>query len=92
LAKKKKAEKPQREFTRRQLSHLQKQRRRQRIIFYGGISVIAAVVIIILVGWVVGEYIPVHRTVIKVNDTEFSMSYYIDVLEIAVANRLFRMS
>jgi len=87
LAKKKKAEKPQREFTRRQLSHLQKQRRRQRIIFYGGISVIAAVVIIILVGWVVGEYIPVHRTVIKVNDTEFSMSYYIDVLEIAVANQ-----
>lgn len=87
MAKKKKAEKPQREFTRRQLSHLQKQRRRQRIIFYGGISVIAAVVIIILVGWVVGEYIPVHRTVIKVNDTEFSMSYYIDVLEIAVANQ-----
>ncbi len=87
LAKKKKTEKPQREYTRRQISHLQKQRRRQRIIFFGGIAVIAAVVIIILVGWIVGEYVPMHRTVIKANDAEFDMSYYIDVLEIAVASQ-----
>ncbi len=87
MAKKKKAEKPKREFTRRQLSHLQKQRRRQRIIFFGGIAVIAAVVVIILVGWIMGEYVPMHRTVLKVNDTEFNMSYYIDVLKIAAENQ-----
>ena len=84
MAKKtKKAEKPQREFTRRQLSQWQQQRRRQRIIFGGGIFVIAAVVLIVLVGWYLGEYRPVHQTVIRVNDTEFDMGYYIDTLRIA---------
>ncbi len=87
MAKKKKTEKPKREYTRRQLSHLQKQRRRQRFVFIGGIAVIAAVVIIVLAGWLVGEYFPLHRTVIKANDTEFDMSYYIDVLEIAAKNQ-----
>jgi len=84
LAKKtKKAEKPQREFTRRQLSQWQQQRRRQRIILGGGIFVIAAVVLIVLVGWYLGEYRPMHQTVIRVNDTEFDMGYYIDTLRIA---------
>jgi hypothetical protein len=87
LAKKKKAEKPQREFTRRQLSHLQKQKRRQRIIFIGGITVIAAVILIVLVGWFMGIYRPLRQTVLKVNDTKFDASYYIDVLEIAAANQ-----
>jgi len=83
LAKKtKKAEKPQREFTRRQLSHWQQQRRRQRIIFSGGIFVIAAVILTVLVGWYLGEYRPMHQTAIRVNDTEFDMGYYIDALRI----------
>jgi parvulin-like peptidyl-prolyl isomerase len=80
LAKKKKAAKPQREYTRRQLSQLQRQRRRQRILFYGGIFIIAAVVVIVLVGWYMGEYRPMHQTVIAVNDAEFDASYYIDAL------------
>lgn len=83
MAKKKKVEKPQREFTRRQLSHLQKQKRRQRFVFIGGVTVIAAVVLIVLIGWLIGEVLPLHKTVLKVNGTEFDTAYYIDVLKIA---------
>ncbi len=79
--KKKKLEKPQREFTRRQLSQFERQKRRQRIIFGGGIFIIAAIVLILLVGWYVGEYRPLHKTVITVNDTEFNTGYYIDALK-----------
>ena len=81
--KKKKAEKPPREFTRRQLSHYQQQKRRQRIIFGGGVFIIAAVVLIVLAGWFIGEYRPMHQTVIRVNDTEFNMGYYIDALRLS---------
>ncbi len=80
--KKKKAEKPPREFTRRQLSHYQQQKRRQRIIFGGGVFIIAAVVLLVLVGWFIAEYRPLHQTVIRVNDTEYDMGYYIDALRL----------
>ena len=83
MAKKKKTEKPPREFTRRQLSQFQRQRRRQRIIFGSGIFIIAAVVLIVLIGWYLGEYRPMHQTAIRVNDTEFDMGYYIDTLRIS---------
>ncbi len=83
MTKKKKAAKPQREYTRRQLSQLQRQRRRQRIFFYGGVFIIAAVVVIVLVGWYMGEYRPRHQTVIAVNDTEFDADYYIDAIRFA---------
>jgi len=33
-------------------------------------------------GWYVKEYQPLQQTVIRVNDTEFDMRYYIDVLEL----------
>jgi parvulin-like peptidyl-prolyl isomerase len=79
--KKKKAEKPPREFTRRQLSQLQRQRRRQRIIFYGGVFIIAAVILIVLIGWYMGEIRPLHKTVIRVYDTEFDTDYYIDAVK-----------
>jgi parvulin-like peptidyl-prolyl isomerase len=83
LAKKKKSEeKPPREFTRRQLSQWQRQRRRQRIILFGGIFIIVAVILTVLVGWYIGEYRPLHQTVIRVNDSEFNMGYYIDLLKI----------
>lgn len=36
-----------------------------------------------LVGWYIGEYRPLHQTVIRVNETEFNMNYYIDTLKIA---------
>ena len=81
--KKKRAEKPPRELTRRQLSHYQQQKRRQRIIFGGGVFIIAAVVLIVLVGWFIAEYRPLHQTVIRVNDTEYDMGYYIDALRLS---------
>jgi hypothetical protein len=87
LAKKKSVEKKPREMTRRQLSHHKRQQRRQRIIFIGGITVIVAVVLIILVGWFTGEYLPMHRTVIKVGDVKFDTRYYIDALKIYGANQ-----
>lgn len=81
MAKKRKEEKPK-EYTKRQLSHFKKQKRRQRIIFISGISIIAAIIVIILAGWYVGEYRPVHRTVIKINDAKFSAGYFIDLLKV----------
>jgi parvulin-like peptidyl-prolyl isomerase len=87
LAKKKKTEKKPREMTRRQLSQHKRQQRRQRIIFISGISIIAAVVLIVLVGWLIGEYLPMHRTVVKVNDVKFDTRYFIDALKIEAANQ-----
>jgi len=81
---KKKAKKPQREVTKRQLSHWQKQKRRQRIILGFGIFIVVAVLAIIGVGvytkWYVPEYKPLREIVIRVNDTEFNMDYYVKML------------
>ena len=79
---KKKIEKPKRESTKYQLSRWQKQKKRQRLILIAGISVIAAVAGVIGGGWYTKEYQPLQETVIRVNDTEFSMRYYIDMLEL----------
>jgi len=83
---KKKVEKPKREVTKRQLSQWQRQKRRQRIILGFGIFIIVAVLGIVGVGvynkWYIAEYKPLHQTVIRVNDTEFDMDYYIKVLKI----------
>jgi len=79
---KKKAEKPQREVTKRQLSHWQRQKRRQRIILGLGIFIIAAVFVIMGVGWYIGQYQPLHQTVIRVNDTKFNMKYYVEMLKL----------
>jgi len=67
-------------MTHRQLSHHKKAVRRQRFILFGGIAVIAAVVLIILAGWITGEYIPMHKTVLQVYDTGFNTAYFIDRL------------
>jgi len=77
---KKKAEKPQREVTRRQLSRWQQQKKRQRIIFGAGIFVVVAVLAIVGVGWYITQYQPLHQTVIRVNDVEFDMNYYVNML------------
>ena len=79
---KKKIEKPRREVTKYQLSRWQRQKKRQRLILIAGISVIAAVAGVIGGGWYTKEYQPLQETVIRVNDTEFSMRYYIDMLEL----------
>ena len=82
---KKKAEKPRREVTKRQLSRWQLQKRRQRILLGLGILVISAVLIVISVGvyqrWYIAEYKPRHQTVITVNDASFDMNYYINALK-----------
>ncbi|HUU08434.1 MAG TPA: peptidylprolyl isomerase [Dehalococcoidales bacterium] len=79
---KKNVEKPGRELTRRQLSHRRQQERRRRIITTAGIIIIALVVILVGVGWYLGDYRPRHETVIRVNDTEYDMNYYIRVLKL----------
>jgi len=88
LAKKKKVEKPRQELTKRQLSHWKKHQRRQRIIVGLGILVIAAVLVVIgagvYFGWYVPDVKPLGETVIRVNDTEFDMAYYVDTLKYQV--------
>ncbi len=79
---KKNAEKPGRELTRRQLSHRRQQERRRRIITTAGIIIIALVVILVGLGWYLGDYRPRHETVIRVNDTEYDMNYYMRVLKL----------
>ena len=77
---KKKVGKPKREVTKRQLSHWQRQRRRQRIILGLGIFIVAAVLGIMGAGWYISYYQPRHQIVIRVNNTEFNMDYYIKAL------------
>ncbi len=78
---KKKVEKPEREVTKRQLSHWQQQRKRQRIILGVGIFVVVAVSGIMGAGWYISHYQPLHQVVISVNNTEFNMDYYIKMLK-----------
>jgi len=82
LAKKGKIEKPKREVTKRQLSRWQQQKRRERIILGIGTLVIVAVLGIIGGGWYFSQYQPLHQTVIRVNDTEFDMNYYVKMLKL----------
>jgi parvulin-like peptidyl-prolyl isomerase len=70
------------EPTKHQLSRQQQQKKRQRIFLIIGISVIAAVAGVLGGGWYRDEYLPRQEIVIKVNDTEFNMGYYLDMLEI----------
>ncbi len=86
LAKKKEGM-PRREVTKRQLARWQQQRKRQRIIFGLGILVIVAVVVVMGAGWYLTEFQPLRETVIKVNDTEFDMNYYVKALEFYAADQ-----
>jgi len=86
LAKKKKhVEKPKRALTKRQLSHFKQHQRRQRLIFGAGILIVAAVLVVVgagvYFGWYVPDVKPLHETVIRVNDTEFNMDYYVKTLK-----------
>ncbi len=77
---KKRAEKPKRQVTRRQLSRWQRQKRRQRIIIGIGISVISIIVGLVGTG-IYLEYKPLGQTVVEVNDTKFNMDYYVNALK-----------
>ncbi len=81
MAKKKRPE-HKREFTRHQLSRQQQQQRRHRLFLIVGIAVIAVVGGVIGGGWYKNEYLPMRETVIRVNDTEFTMGYYVNMLEL----------
>jgi hypothetical protein len=84
LAKKTVPQQHTHEMTKRQLSHHRRAQRRQRFIFLGGIGVIAAVIIIIFTGWLTGEYLPTHKTIVQVNDVKFSTGYFIDRLKLVM--------
>ena len=77
---KKKVNQPQREMTKRQLSHWQRENRRQRIILLSGIILIVAILAVVGTGLFMNQYKPYHVTVVKVEDTEYSMDYYINML------------
>jgi parvulin-like peptidyl-prolyl isomerase len=79
---KKKADKPQRPFTRHQISRWEQQRRREHIILGVGISVIIIALAFIGAGWYIGRYQPLHETVLVVNDREFSMAYFVEMLKL----------
>ncbi|MBL7126775.1 MAG: peptidylprolyl isomerase [Dehalococcoidales bacterium] len=79
---KKKRDKPQRILTPHQISHWEQQKKRQRLILMTGIFVIVAALAIVIVGWYLGQFKPLRETVIKVNDTEFTMDYYVEMLKI----------
>ncbi|MBI2831537.1 MAG: peptidylprolyl isomerase [Chloroflexi bacterium] len=78
---KKKMEKPRREMTRRQLSTWEKQKKKQRIILFGGIIIILAAILTVGIGWFQNEYLPLHQTVVRVNNAQFNMDYYIKMLK-----------
>jgi len=80
--KKKKAQKPQREFTHQQLSRWQQQKKRQRIILAVGIIIITVVIGIMGGGWFTSQYLPMQQTVIMVNNTEFTMKYYVEMIKV----------
>ena len=80
--KKKKGERPRREPTKHQLARWQQQKRRRRILLIVGVSVIAAISGILGRGWYTEQYQPMHETVIRVNDTEFNMGYYVSMLKL----------
>ncbi len=79
---KKKPEKPQHIMTPRQISRWEKQKKRQRIIMVSGIFVIVLALAFVGAGWYFGQYKPMQETVIKVNGTEFSMGYYVEMLKL----------
>jgi len=89
LAKKKKrVEKPRHEPTKRQRSHFKQHQRRQRFIFGSGILIIVAVLVVVgagvYFGWYVPDVKPLQETVIRVNDTEFNMDYYVKTIKYQV--------
>jgi parvulin-like peptidyl-prolyl isomerase len=78
----KKRRQHRREPTKHQLSRQQQQRKRQRLFLIIGISVIAVVAGVIGGGWYKNDYLPMREVVIKVNDTEFNMGYYVTQLKV----------
>jgi parvulin-like peptidyl-prolyl isomerase len=77
---KKKIERPQREMTKRQLSHWQRESRMQRFIMIGGIIIVAAVLAIVGTGIYMDKYRPYQAAAVKADNKQYDMDYYIDML------------
>ena len=77
----KKRQKPEHKFTKRQLSRWQQKKNRRLIILGLGIFIVAALLGVVGVSWYFNQYRPLHQTVIRVNNTEFNMDYYIKMLK-----------
>ena len=84
---KKKPEKPQHILTPRQISRWEQQKKRERAILIMGIFVIVLVLAFVGVGWYLGQYKPSRETAIRVNDTEFTMDYYVEMLKLEGAGQ-----
>ncbi len=84
MAKKSKSAKPKRPMSKRQLSRWQELKKRQVMILIGGITIIAAVVMMLGIGWFVSSYQPLRQTVIRVNNAEFDLQYFIDMLRLQI--------
>lgn len=80
--KKRKKQKPQYKVAKPRLSQLQRQRKRQRIVLGLAIFIVVAVLGIVGVPWYLNQYQPLHQTVVRVNDTEFNMKYYLQMLRL----------
>ncbi len=78
---KKRVERPKREVTKRQLSRWQQQKKKRRIIIGLGILIVATVLGVMGAGWYINLYQPLHQTVIRVDNTEFNMDYYVKMLK-----------
>jgi len=44
--------------------------------------IVVAILGIVGVPWYLNQYQPLHQTVIRVNDTEFNMKYYVQMLRL----------
>lgn len=81
MAKKNEEQKP-REYTKRQLSHAKKHQLRQKIYLFGGITIIVAVILLTVAGWLFGEFLPLHQTIVSVYDTKIKENDLIDTMVI----------
>ncbi len=82
MAKKHRKEKLERTPTRRQVSKWEKQRLTSRIITIVSIVFFVIVVGLIGYGYYSEQIMPYQRTALKVNDTSFSMDYYIKTMDL----------
>ena len=81
MAKKQRRATPKPTPTRRQLSRWQRQQKMRRIVIIAAAVFLAAIVIWAGVGYYTDRVAPWREVVIRVNDAEFTMGYYVDMLD-----------
>jgi len=81
LSKKQKRVEPKRVPTKRQLSKWERQRKIRRIIVIAAAVFLAGIIGYVGYGYYESKVKPLHEVVIEVNETSFSMDYYIKTLD-----------